>query len=453
MKVSNTRITGTMWAVLAFLLAAAIAMAVAWPRASGADATSNAPAPAPSFNSAEVQRGAQLAAVGNCMACHTADEAKPFAGGRALETPFGTVHSTNITPDAATGIGVWSEAEFRHAMRDGVSRDGHLLYPAFPYPYFTHLADADIAALYAYVMTRDPIRQPPTPNQLSFPLNFRPLVAGWNLLYLDKSRYQNDTAQSVEWNRGAYLANALGHCGACHSPRSAMGAERRGEHLNGGEVDGWHAPALNDAHSPSPQPWSVAQLTAYLRHGIVDDHAIAAGPMQAVTQALAQADERDVQALASYVHALLNPPSPLQQSRAQASLERAQRGTLAAVQPGTSTTGAQEEEQLHGAAIYAGTCARCHDAGREVGSSGALRLPLAVAVYDPTPGSLARIVLQGITPPPGQPGRWMPGYAAELTEQQTTALLAYLRRQAADAPPWPDLAQEVNKASNPKPAP
>lgn len=400
-----------------------------------------------SFDEATVQRGAQLAAIGNCAGCHTVANGGSYAGGLAMSTPFGTMYSTNITPDAETGIGTWSQAAFTRAMREGVARDGHQLYPAFPYDHFTRLADGDIAALYAYFMTREPVHQTTPANALMFPFGFRPLVAGWNLLFLDKSPFHADPSQSAEWNRGAYLADALAHCSACHSPRNALGAERQRDYLAGGEAEGWYVSALN-RDSPSPQTWTVDALTTYLRTGIAPNHAIAAGPMQWVTATLGQADEKEVRAIATYIQSVQGAPNTEQQARASASLQRAQAATLREAKPAQPEP--QDKRQLQlGAAVYENACARCHDVGREISSGGALRLPLAVAVYDPDPRSLIRIIREGVSPPPGQPGRYMPGFASMLTDEQLTALVVYLRRQAADAPPWPDVPDALQKASSP----
>src|SRR5215472_14294910 len=182
--------------------------------------------PRQSFDVSLVKRGRELAALGNCANCHTVRGGKNFAGDLAVPTPFGPVYSSNITPDAATGIGRWSEEAFRRAMRSGVDREGRHLYPTFPYDHFTNVSDEDDRALYAFLMTREPIHAPPRENQLSFPLNQRFVVAGWKLLFLHRDGFQADLARSVEWNRGAYLVEGLAHCGACHTPRNALGAER-----------------------------------------------------------------------------------------------------------------------------------------------------------------------------------------------------------------------------------
>jgi mono/diheme cytochrome c family protein len=398
-----------------------------------------------SFGRALVRRGEQLAALGDCASCHTPRAGSPYAGGVALQTQFGTLHGTNITPEPETGIGAWSEDAFRRALREGVSRDGHLLYPAFPYDHFTHLADDDIRALYAFVMTRDPVRSETPANRLVFPLQFRPLVAGWNLLYLKQGPTQPST-QDAQTGRGEYLVESLAHCSACHSPRNALGAERRDEaFLAGGEAEGWHATALN-ANSPSPVPWTEASLAAYLRTGLVPDHALTAGPMQDVVYSLSHADPADVDAIAAYVAARMGPLTPERQARETASRQKAALDSLAAVHPATPVPADSEAALALGASVYDGSCAGCHDQGRGLSSDAALRLPLAVALHLPDPRNLIHIIRQGIQPPDGHTGRWMPPFEGSLSDDELTALVTWLRRQGTDAPPWNDVARNVKES-------
>src|ERR1700759_4166171 len=256
----------------------AAAFAIAW---RPAIAAIEPPAPA-SFDTALVKRGRALAAIGNCSDCHTVRGGEAFAGGLPVPTPFGTIYSSNITPDAETGIGRWPEAAFRRAMRDGVDRDGRHLYPTFPYDHFTNVSDEDDRALYAYLMTRPAVHAPARANELPFPLDQRFVVAGWKLLFLRREPYRPDGAQSAEWNRGAYLVEGLAHCGACHTPRNALGAERVSASFSGGDVDNWHAYAIN-AQSRSPLPWTTDALFHYLRQGWDPDHGVARGPMAEVT--------------------------------------------------------------------------------------------------------------------------------------------------------------------------
>lgn len=386
----------------------------------------------PAFDAAVVARGATVATLGNCAACHTVDPARPLAGGLPLATPFGTIHSTNLTPDLRTGIGGYTEAAFTRALRDGVARDGHLLYPAFPYDHYTRMRGDDVHALYGYLMTRTPLDAPAVKNDLHFPFNLRPLVAFWNVLYLKHDAWQADPRQSAAWNRGAYVADTLAHCSACHSPRTKLGGEERKRFLDGGEAEGWYAPALN-AHSPSPLPWSQPQLAAYLRTGIAPGHAMAGGPMQDVVRSMAQADPADVEALATWIHSYL--------AQAPARVTPAQH-------PGPMPLpAANASAQLQmGRAVYAGACARCHDQGRAETSGAALQLQQAVALYDPDPRSLLHIVRDGIEPPDGEPARWMPAFAGILDDQQTVALAAYLRQYGANEKPWEHLDDSVRKA-------
>src|SRR5579863_1874825 len=254
-------------AIVALIGGAVAAFAVAWRPAID---PINPPAPQ-SFDPALVKRGRDLAAIGNCSDCHTAPGGKNLAGGFAVPTPFGAIYSSNITPDPDTGIGRWSEAAFQRAMRSGVDRAGHHLYPTFPYDHFTNVNDEDDRALYAFLMTRAAVRAPERANDLAFPFNQRFVVAGWKLLFLHPGAYKADPAKGAEWNRGAYLVEGLAHCGACHTPRNALGAERSAASFSGGGVENWQAYAIN-ANSPAPVPWDAAALYRYLRQGFDPDH-------------------------------------------------------------------------------------------------------------------------------------------------------------------------------------
>ena len=415
------------WLLLAIALLGILAVAIMWRPALAPIDT------APRFEPGLVERGARVAALGTCAACHTVDPSRPFAGGFGLETPFGTVYSTNITPDKRTGIGAWSEEAFTRAMRKGVSRDGHLLYPAFPYNHYVRLSQDDVRALYAYFMTRPPLDAPARANAMTFPFGLRPLVGFWNLLYLDEAPFQADPKQPAEWNRGAYVANALAHCSACHTPRTRLGGPDGKRFFDGGEAEDWYVPALN-AKSPSPLPWSREHLAAYLRTGIAPGHAAAGGPMQGVAENLRHGDPADIDALATYIHSYL-AQAPARDTPAR------RPGSLPAPTPGDPDLARM---QL-GHQVYADACARCHDAGRAESSGTALQLQQAVALYDPDPRSLIHLVRDGIAPPDGEPARWMPGFGAILSDEQTIALAAYLRRYGAGQADWPDLADAVRK--------
>src|ERR1700693_297202 len=280
------------------------------------------PPPSSAFDRRLVENGAQLAAIGNCNVCHTVPGGPAHAGSRPIPTPFGTIYSTNITPDPDSGIGRWSEDAFRRAMREGIARDGRHLYPALPYDHSVRASNEDIRALYAFAMTRAPVTSRAPRNSLPFPLNQRWPLVFWNLLYLDEMPYRPDPRQSAQWNRGAYLVEGVGHCGDCHPPRSLLGAERGGLALDGGEAEGWSAPALNAASS-APAPWDAAHLFTYLRQGWDPEPGAAAGPMQPIVEDLANADETDVRAIAAYIAAQVGEPSPERRRRADALLAQA----------------------------------------------------------------------------------------------------------------------------------
>ncbi|HVY57655.1 MAG TPA: c-type cytochrome [Xanthobacteraceae bacterium] len=417
---------------LFLLIVVAVAAFVFW--AQQPEIAAIAPPAARSFDPAVVARGAQLAAIGNCNTCHTTEGGAPFAGGRALPTPFGTIYATNITPDPDTGIGRWSLAAFHRSLRAGVDRAGRHLYPAFPYDHFTKLDDDDIAALYAFLMTRDPVRAEAKHNDLPFPLDNRLVIAGWKLLFLRSGPYRNDPAHDEAWNRGAYLVTAVAHCGACHTPRNVLGAEQRSRYFGGGTAEGWHAPALNAA-SPAPVRWTADALFAYLRDGAHADHGAAAGPMAPVTHNLARAPEADVRAIADYVAAVDNRPAE--------DARKATEAVTRAAPDGEAAQMAAKADQVS-AAIFTGACANCHADVRQ-GPSGAINLALTSSVNGPDPRNAIRVVLDGIHPPEGRRGPIMPSFAAALTDQQIAGLLAYVRARFSAQPAWSNLEEDVRR--------
>jgi mono/diheme cytochrome c family protein len=385
------------------------------------------------FSREQIEKGAELAAVGDCNICHTASGGAAYAGGRPIPTPFGTIYSTNITPDPETGIGRWSQAAFRRAMREGIARDGRHLYPAFPYDHFARATDDDLNALYAFVMTRQPVASQAPANRLRFPFNQRWLLAFWDLLYLDTNRAEADPKHDAQWNRGAYLVEGLGHCGDCHTPRNRLGAEKSGLALAGGEAEGWLAPALNGA-SPAPSPWDKAQIAAYLRQGWANGHGAAAGPMKPVTSDLAKANESDVEAIAAYIADQMAAPSADGRTRSDA--------LLADVTKATSPAKPSSGEEL-GATIFVGACAACHIGSTAIAPPRGIDLALSTVFSERDPRDAIFIVLDGIRPPDGQPGPWMPRFDGAFTDAQVAALLNYLRAHYGTGPAWPNLEQRV----------
>jgi mono/diheme cytochrome c family protein len=345
------------------------------------------------------------------------------------------MYVTNITPDEATGIGGWSRDAFRRAMRRGVSRDGSHLYPALPYEHFTHVTDADLDAIYAFLMTREPIRAKPPANALIPPLGFRPVLAGWKLLFLREGPLPPAPGQSEEWQRGAYLAEGLGHCGGCHTPRNLAGAERRDRAFAGGVAEGYDAPAL-DASNPAAARWSVDALAAYLRTGIHKDHGVAGGPMGPVVHGLSQVPEADVRAIAVYIA-----------SRMQ---DRPATANVAAPPAPFFGDHAAMAARAHplGARLFDGACGGCHGAGAPMLAQDRPDLSVVTAMRAPDANNAIQTVLRGMSAPIGPDRPFMPSFADSLTDRQVAEILSYARARFTDRPGWaglPDTVARIRK--------
>jgi mono/diheme cytochrome c family protein len=399
------------------------------------------PPAANSFPADLVERGRVLALIGDCNVCHTRPDGVAFAGGRALPTPFGTIYASNITPDVKTGLGNWSRAAFARAMREGISRDGQFIYPAHPYDHCTLLTDDDLAALYAYLMTRAPIDAVTPVPELRFPYSQRQLMAGWNLLFLRQGPYRPDPTQSAEWNRGAYLVQGVGHCGACHTPRNIMGAEQKDRAFAGAVADGWYAPPLN-GNSLALVPWTADSLTTYLSRGHEFQHGIAGGPMADVAADLDDAPMADVQAIATYVAWQMGTPSGERDATARARL-------AATEQEARERRAAMGRDQVGnmGEIIYAAACAQCHEPWTTDPPQNAGRgLALQTAVTAAKPNNLIYTLINGIRAPDDISHMLMPDFARALTDTQIAELARYVRRSFSDQPAWPDLEAQVAQA-------
>ncbi len=383
-----------------------------------------------SFDPELVSRGRTLALIGNCNECHNAEGGEPYAGGRPVESPYGVIYSTNITPDPETGIGRWSPEAFARSMREGLDREGGHLYPAFPYPHYRLLRDEDIEALYAFLMTRRPVRAEAPESELPFPFNIRPILAGWNLLFLEEGRFVADPSLDEPRNTGAYLVRGLGHCGACHTPRNLLQAEERDRFLMGGENSGWHAPALVGA-VPAAVPWTEEAMTGYLRREFVEGHGIGLGPMEPVTRNLSRVPEEAAVAMAAYITGLAGPPDPGAGDRAERVAERSR-------EPIPTGLGADP-----GAHIYAGACARCHEHGTPDRLAFGIELAYSASLRLPDARNLVHVIRNGVKPPPGEAGFYMPGFDGALTDDQIVALAAFLRARFTDLPPWENLEDTV----------
>jgi mono/diheme cytochrome c family protein len=370
-----------------------------------------------------IARGESLAAIGNCDVCHTAKGGARLSGGRAVRTPFGTIYSTNITPDRDTGLGGWSEAAFRRAMRDGVARNGHYLYPAFPYDHFTIATTEDIHALFTYLHSRPSVKSPAHENSLWPPLKIRRLVAVWNWLFLKKTAQLDDPNRSPEWNRGAYLVDGLGHCGACHTPRNILGAERSDHNLAGGRAEGWDAYALNGA-SPSPISWDADSLATFLKTGSHPQHGNARGPMLSVTEDLGRVADADVQAIATYI---------------SSSMLAGQKYFASA------PINSEANDRMAGAAIFAASCAPCHSNG-DAPPFGGLNLSSSTALNAPDPRNIILVTLAGLAAADGRAAGMMPGFDGAISDEDLVVLLEFMRQRFSAQPPWHDLTRSVTTA-------
>ena len=356
-----------------------------------------------------IARGEYLARAGNCIGCHTARGGEPYAGGRGIDTPFGTVYSSNLTPDAATGLGAWTPAHFWRALHNGRSRDGRLLYPAFPYTNYTLVTREDADALYAYLRSLKPVSQANRAHGLSFPFNTQPALAVWRALYFSPDRPTQDTTKSPEWNRGAYLVQGLGHCNACHGSRNALGATGGTLDLGGGLIpmQNWYAPSLSDPHEAGVAEWSPQQIAELLKNGVTSQASVL-GPMAEVvggsTQHLSDADLR---AMATYLQAL--PPTRNEPVRRPA---------------------ADSVVLDRGAKLYADHCADCHGDKGEGAAGIYPALAGNRAVTMASPANLVRVVLEGGFAPSttGNPRPYgMPPFATVLNSADTAAVLSYVR--------------------------
>ena len=389
------------------------------------DLTSPAPAAAPDI--AMVQRGAYLARVGNCMACHTARGGASYAGGRGIVTPFGTVYTSNLTPDNATGIGSWSPAHFWRAMHNGRSKDGRLLYPAFPYTSYTQVTREDSDALLAYLKSLTPVAQTNQTHALRFAYQSQAALAVWRALYFSPGAYKPDASHDAAWNRGAYLVNGLGHCGACHTARNALGATN-GPDLGGGliPVQNWYAPSLTSPHEAGMGDWSEQEIVRLLKDG-VSPRASVNGPMTEVVLGSTQyLNPQDLSAMAVFLKSL----APTAPAGTVSSLSSHSDIAVMATSPSALAGAVPEAVAAHGAKLYEQHCAQCHgDNGKGVPNAyPALAGNRAVLMSQTS--NLVQIVLNGGYAPAtqGNPRPFgMPPFVLVLGDSDIAAVLTHIR--------------------------
>jgi mono/diheme cytochrome c family protein len=367
-------------------------------------------------NAAQLRRGQYLVAAGDCLSCHLREGGEPFAGGLGLNTPFGAIYTSNITPDRQTGIGAWTRDQFYRAMHDGKGAHGENLYPAFPYPWFKRASRADDDAIFAYLMTLPAVSYTPPQNNLPFPFNIRGSVGAWNLLFLDAHDFQSDPGRSAEWNRGAYLVKGLGHCGACHTPKNSFGADKSKQEFHGGKLDNWVAPDLTDNSRTGLGDWSVEDIVEFLATGR-NPRAAAGGAMaEVITYSTSLLNDADRHAIAVYLKS--QPAS-------------------AAITASTPDSGAMRR----GAEIYSDACSSCH-LENGVGQPRVFP-PLGkdAMLQQSDPTGLEHVILGGtrIGISASRPSPLsMPSFAWKLTDQEIADVSTFIRNS------WGNRAAQVS---------
>lgn len=384
-----------------------------------------APPPA-TFAPAEIERGRYLAIAGDCTACHTAPGRPEYSGGRVIESPVGAIVATNITPSLRFGIGGYSEPQFAAALRKGIRADGAHLYPAMPYDSLALLTDGDVRALYAYFMAGVPAVDKPVPaTRLPFPLSVRTTMAGWNAMFLPDRPFADTPGRSVQWNRGAYLAQALGHCSGCHSPRGLLMQEDHGRAYGGSPFGPWYAPNITSDQRSGIGDWSRADLTAYLRTGIAAGKGRAASAMaEVIEHSLSRMTTEDLQAIAIYIKS--RPPVR------EAATERPSPPIAAPLPTEASLRGAAAPMD-QGASLYSGLCSSCH--GATGTGTRDLAYPDLSAAARPGAGRKANLIaaiLYGVDRTVGASHVAMPefgagSYVQALSDDEVAAVATYVR--------------------------
>ncbi|MBN9427013.1 MAG: cytochrome c [Burkholderiales bacterium] len=361
-------------------------------------------------NPALIERGRYLAQAGNCMTCHTVRGGAPYAGGRPIDTPFGVVHSSNLTSDADTGLGRWSAGQFWRALHNGRSRDGRLLYPAFPYPNYTQVTREDSDAIYAYLRSLPPVAQPNRPHALRFPYDTQAALAVWRALFFRPGVFQPQAGQSEQWNRGAYLVGGLGHCNACHAGRNLLGATGAALELGGGMIaaQSWYAPSLASPAEAGVGDWPADEIVQLLKTG-QSPRGIVVGPMaEVVVRSTQHLSDADLQAMAAFLKSL--PPSEPRRRPA--------------------APPASGELMKRGAVLYERHCADCHGADGQGQPHAYPPLAGNRAVTLEPPANALRIVLHGGYAPAtaANPRPFgMPPFAAQLADDEIAAVVSYIR--------------------------
>ena len=364
-------------------------------------------APAQTSQTAQIERGRYLVRAGDCESCHTVRQDQQLAGGLPITTPFGVIYSPNITPDPQTGIGKWSKDDFWNAMHRGIDDEGRHLYPAFPYPSFTKLSRADVDAIKDYLASVPPVKHQNLAPDLPWPMSWRGVMAVWNSLYFHEGEFEPNAAKSAEWNRGAYLVQGAGHCGACHTPRNVLGASKSGQALQGGSAgEHWYAPSLTGDVRAGIGDWSIADIVEYLKTGSNAKSASAGTMTDVVKNSTQYLTDADLKAIAVYLKDV-----PASSNEPQAPV----------------LTG---DVMARGEALYLDNCTGCHmhDGGGVAKVFPPLKRSAAIQAREP--GTVVHVVLGGekMAATPVKPsGLTMPGFAEKLDDQQIADVVNYIR--------------------------
>jgi mono/diheme cytochrome c family protein len=378
--------------------------------------------PATLAQASPVERGAYLARAADCEACHTAPGGKPYAGGLAFKLPFGTMYSTNITPDKESGIGNYSDQDFLNAVHRGIREDGARLYPAMPYASYTYMTDADALAIKAYLFSLPPVRAPDPENTLTFPFNQRWAMIFWSAVFNRDHRFEPDSSKSPEWNRGAYVSEALAHCGECHTPRNLAFALDNRKKFAGAVAAGWRAYNISSDKTTGIGGWSDDDLVAYLATGHATGHGTASGPMgEAVDRSLSYLVPEDVRAVVAYLRTVPATPSPdLPASPAPPAPPSHKQGG-----------GAQE---ARGKMVFEGACVSCHGWTGESPLSPFATIAGARAVNDPTAINVAEIVIHGTRRHHPPDAISMPAFGDAYSDIEIAAVANYVTARFGGKP-------------------
>jgi mono/diheme cytochrome c family protein len=361
-----------------------------------------------------VKRGAYLVHAADCQACHTAPGGTPFAGGFAFNMPFGTIYSTNITPDKQTGIGNYTDAQFLAAVHEGIRADGEQLYPAMPYTSYTYMTDDDALAIKAYLLTLAPVDAPARQNRLSWPYDQRRLLMLWNIMFNQDERFRPNTGQSPQWNRGAYLAEAMGHCGECHTPRNLAYALDNHRKFAGALTAGWRAYNITSDKDSGIGDWSDQDVYLYLSTGHASGHGGAAGPMgEATDDSLSYLVPDDTHALVTYLRGVPARASDVPR-------------TVTTPAPASHKEGTVANDDVRGEKIFAGACASCHDWTGVSPVTGYATLTGVRAVNDPSAVNVAQAVINGVNRRTAEGKIFMPAFGEGYSDDDIAAVANYV---------------------------